>query len=101
MGYHKKFLVAEEHGGANADRKKAGDWGAFEVIPRGGNKFAFKSHHSKYLVAEEDGSLNANRGQIGLGEEFEVTCNGKTGCYIRHKIGNRCSAIRGNSCYAY
>ena len=75
MGYYKKFLVAEKHGGANADRKEAGDWEAFEVIPRGGNKFAFKSHHSKYLVAEKDGSLNANRDQIGDWEVFEVICN--------------------------
>ena len=79
MGYYKKFLVAEKHGGANADRTEAGDWEAFEVIPRGGNKFAFKSHHSKYLVAEKDGSLNANRDQIGDWEVFEVICNdGKT-----------------------
>ena len=96
-----KFLVAEANGVVNANRNEARSWEAFEVIPRGGNKFAFRSNHSTYLVAEEDGSLNANRDQIGHGEEFEVTCNGKTGCYIRHKIGNRCSAIRGNSCYAY
>ena len=69
-----KFLVAEADGGANANGSEASNLGSFEVIPRGGKRFAFRSHHNRYLVAEQNGSLKANRNQIEAWEEFGVTC---------------------------
>ena len=74
-GAHGKFLVAGRDGAANANSRVARTWESFQVIPQGGNKFAFKSHHNKYLVAEKNGKLNANRPWIRASEKFQVTCN--------------------------
>ena len=68
-------MVAENDGGANANRGHARKWETFEVIYQGGNMYAFKSYHGKYLVAESDGQLNANRAAIGRWEKLEVICN--------------------------
>ena len=68
-------MVAENDGGANANRGHARKWETFEVIYQGGNMYAFKSYHGKYLVAEGNGELNVNRAAIGTWEKFEVTCN--------------------------
>ena len=56
-----KFLVAEDHGAANANRKKAGSWETFTLSYEGGKKVGFKGAHDKYLVAEANGDANANR----------------------------------------
>ena len=70
--HHKKFVVAEENGKANANRDKLDIWEIFSVIFIGENKVQLKGHHGKYLGALSDGTVNANQDLADLWETWTV-----------------------------
>ena len=78
--HHGKYVVAEENGDVNADRRIALDFETFTVKEIGENKIALKSYHGKYMGAEEkslscswcDWEVNANSNEIGDDETFLV-----------------------------
>ena len=75
-GGHGKYLSVAENETVDATAHEAGQRETFEVIPRGGNKYAFKSDpNQKYLVAEglaDNYAIKASRDIINSWEEFEV-----------------------------
>ena len=77
QGAYDKYLGVKEDETLDATALEAGQKGTFELIPRGGNKYAFKSDlNEKYLVAEDYhttlGLVSARRDKIEAWEEFEV-----------------------------
>ena len=75
QGAHGKYLGVAENDIVDAKAQEAGQRETFEVIPRGGNKYAFKSDlNKKYLVAEElwNYIIKARSWEVDTWEEFEV-----------------------------
>jgi len=69
---HNRYVVAEDWGGANANRVVLNLWEEFRFEYLGNLKIALKSAHNKYLVAEQNGEVNANRAVRDTWETFTI-----------------------------
>ena len=73
--HHKKYVVAETNGEANANGDIVGLWETFTIESLDVNTIALKSQEGKYLVAEDSSTnyeVNANSDAIGEKETFTV-----------------------------
>ncbi|MEM9293848.1 MAG: hypothetical protein AAGD01_19375 [Acidobacteriota bacterium] len=82
QSHHGRFLVAEQDGRLNANRRQAREWEQFRLVDpanpasgepiRFGDQLALFSHHSRWVVGEPDGDAHADRDQLGNWEIWTV-----------------------------
>lgn len=70
LGAHGKYVVAENDGKANANRKHANTWETWTVQHNANGTVSLRSYHGLYLVAESNGAANANRSKASHWEQW-------------------------------